>query len=47
MSGIEQGDVRYWPLADIPSLADIPHVAIDVAIGGKADMVFCAAHVCF
>jgi len=25
-------DVRYWPLADIPS------VAFDVAFGGKADM---------
>src|SRR5262245_4635390 len=32
-------NVRYWPLADIPS------VAFDVAFGGKADMGLCTAHV--
>jgi len=32
-------DVRYWPLADMPKKA------IDVAIGGKADMTFCGARV--
>src|SRR5262249_54715044 len=32
--------VRFWPKADMPKNA------IDVAIGGKADMPFCAAHVC-
>ena len=31
---------RYWPKADID-------VAFDVAFGGKADMTFCTAHVCF
>jgi hypothetical protein len=31
-------DARYWPLADIPS------VAFEVAFGGKADF---ALHVCF
>jgi len=25
----------------------MPKGAIDVAIGGKADMLFCTAHVCF
>jgi len=34
-------NIRYWPKADIPNHA------IDVAIGGKADMAYCAAHVCF
>jgi hypothetical protein len=29
--------VRYWPKADMPKNA------IDVAIGGKADMAFCTA----
>jgi hypothetical protein len=33
--------VRYWPKADMPKNA------IDVAFGGKADMPFCTAHVCF
>jgi len=33
--------VRYWPKADIPNNA------IDVAIGGKADMGYRTAHVCF
>jgi hypothetical protein len=28
-------------------LADIPYVAFDVAFGGKADMTFCGANVCF
>ena len=32
-------DVRFWPKADMPKNA------IDVAIGGKADMPFCAAYV--
>jgi hypothetical protein len=27
--------------------ADMPKNAIDVAIGGKADMTFCGANVCF
>jgi hypothetical protein len=27
--------------------ADMLKNAIDVAIGGKADMAFCTAHVCF
>ena len=35
------GHVRYWPLADIA------HVAIDLAFGGKADIGECNAHVCF
>jgi signal transduction histidine kinase len=34
-------DVRFWPLADIAS------VAFDVVFGGKADMAFCGAHVRF
>jgi hypothetical protein len=34
-------DVRFWPLADIP------YVAFDVAFGGKADMSWCSANVCF
>src|SRR5262245_703109 len=34
-------NVRYWPKAGIPN------VAFDVAFGGKADMAFCAACVCF
>src|SRR5262249_34007500 len=34
-------NVRFWPKADMPKNA------IDVAIGGKADMTFCSAHVCF
>jgi len=34
-------DVRYWPKAGIP------YVAFDGAIGGKADIVCCTAHVCF
>ena len=34
--------VRYWPIADIPSCT--AHVR---GIGGKADMLFCAAHVRF
>jgi hypothetical protein len=29
------------------ALADIPYVSIDVAFGGKADITFCGAHVCF
>src|SRR5262245_930061 len=33
-------DVRYCPKADMPKNA------IDVAIGGKADMAFCTAYVC-
>jgi hypothetical protein len=33
--------VRYWPKADMPKNA------IDVAIGGKADMPLCTAYVCF
>src|SRR5262245_37217407 len=33
--------VRLWFIADIPS------VAFDVAFGGKADMGWCIAHVCF
>src|SRR5262245_1599504 len=37
----EAGRVRYWPLADIA------YVAFDVAFGGKADIIFCGAHVCF
>ena len=32
-------DVRLWPQPDMPK------DAIDVAIGGKADMTFCNAHV--
>ena len=32
---------RYWPKADMPKNS------IDVAIGGKADMPFCIAYVCF
>jgi hypothetical protein len=48
--------VRYWPKADIPSCvahvrfwpkAGMPKNAIDVAIGGKADMAYCTAFVCF
>ena len=34
-------DVRYWHKADI---ACALHMS---AFGGKADMPFCAAHVCF
>jgi hypothetical protein len=34
-------DVRYWPKADIP------YVRFCVAIRGKADVVYCSAHVCF
>jgi hypothetical protein len=34
-------DVYYWPEADVLKNA------IDVAIGGKADMTFCSANVCF
>jgi len=34
-------DVRFWPQADMLKNA------IDVAIGGKADMTLCAAHVRF
>src|SRR5262245_25907868 len=34
-------DVRYWPKADMVKNA------IDVAIGGKADMGWCGANVCF
>jgi hypothetical protein len=38
MSGVlALPNVHYW------SLADIPYVAFDVAFGGKADIVFCAA----
>jgi hypothetical protein len=33
-------DVRFWPKADMPKNA------IDVAVGGKANMPFCAANVC-
>jgi hypothetical protein len=33
--------VRCWPKADMPKNA------IDVAIGGKADMTCCDAYVCF
>src|SRR5262245_61173430 len=33
--------VRYWPKADMPKNA------IEVAIGGKADIGECTAHVCF
>ena len=33
--------VCYWPKADMPKNA------IDVAIGGKADMAYCTAHVRF
>ena len=33
-------DVRFWPKADMPKNA------IDVDIGGKADMAFCGANVC-
>jgi hypothetical protein len=29
------------------AIADMPKYAIDVAIGGKADMGWCTAHVCF
>ena len=32
---------RFWRKADIPKNA------IDVAIGGKADMDYCTAYVCF
>jgi len=32
---------RFWRKADMPKNA------IDVAIGGKADMAYCTAHVCF
>jgi hypothetical protein len=35
------GDVRYWPIADIRMNA------FSVAFGGKADMAFCTANVCF
>jgi hypothetical protein len=34
-------NVRFWPKADMLKNA------IDVAIGGKADMTLCAAHVRF
>ena len=34
-------DVRYWHLADMSSA---PHMS---AFGGKADMTFCTANVCF
>ena len=34
-------NVRFWPIADMPK------DAIDVAIGGKADMAYCTAHVRF
>ena len=34
-------DVRYWHKADI---ASAPHMS---AFGGKADMTFCTANVCF
>jgi hypothetical protein len=34
-------DVRYWPLADIPSCTALS------AFEGKADMTFCGANVCF
>jgi hypothetical protein len=34
-------NVCYWPKADMPKNA------IDVAIGGKADMGCCTAYVCF
>jgi hypothetical protein len=34
-------NVRYWLEADMPKNA------IDVDIGGKADMTFCSANVCF
>ena len=37
---MKQHDVRYWPKADMPKNA------IDVAIGGKADMGWCSANVC-
>jgi hypothetical protein len=37
----EADRVRFRPLADIP------YVAFDVAFGGKADMTFCGANVCF
>ena len=34
-------NVRYWHLADI---GFAPHMS---AFGGKADMTYCAANVCF
>jgi len=34
-------DVRYWPKADMPKNA------IDVVIGGKADMPIAVLNVCF
>src|SRR5262245_17013987 len=52
-------DVRFWPKADIPSCTApvrfrgqsrhelLRMSAFAVAIGGKADMTFCNAHVCF
>ena len=36
-----------WVHVRSQPLLDIPHVAFDVAFGGKADMGFCAAHVCY
>jgi hypothetical protein len=38
---IDKSAVRFWPNADMPKNA------INVAIGGKADMAVCAANVCF
>ena len=35
------------PIRPALALADIPCVAFDVAIGGKADILSCTAHVCF
>jgi hypothetical protein len=34
-------DVRYWPKAD---MAVAPHMSV---FGGKADIVYCTAHVRF
>jgi hypothetical protein len=34
-------------MSAIGPIADMPKDAMDVAIGGKADMAYCGAHVCF
>jgi hypothetical protein len=54
-----RANVRFWPLADIPSCTAhvcfrgqsghglLRNFAFAVAIGSKADMPCCAAYVCF
>jgi ketosteroid isomerase-like protein len=45
--GRHDADAMVESLADDAQFANIPYVAFDVAFGGKADMTYCSANVCF